>query len=57
MSDVPFHRTRMGQIFFEVTVPALVREIARLNTNLERLATRAARDDRSETPTAATASR
>lgn len=37
MSDIPFHRTRMGQIFLEVTVPALVREIARLNTNLERL--------------------
>lgn len=49
MSDVPFHRTRMGQIFIEVTMPALVREISRLNTNLERLATRIVHEDRDPT--------
>jgi hypothetical protein len=37
MSDTPFHQTRMGHTFYEATVPALVRELARLNTNLERL--------------------
>lgn len=48
-------KTVSGEIFFEVTVPALVREIARLNANLERLATHAERDDHSdETPTAST---
>lgn len=46
MSGVPFHSTRMGQVFFEVTVPSLVREIARLNANLERLAARQEREDR-----------
>jgi len=46
MSGIPFHSTRMGQIFFEVTVPSLVREIARLNANLERLAARQEREDR-----------
>jgi hypothetical protein len=38
MSDVPFHLTRMGMRFYESTVPALVRELQRLNENLERLA-------------------
>ncbi len=37
MSDIPFHATRMGQRFYEATVPELVRELARLNGNLERL--------------------
>lgn len=37
MSDVPFHLTRMGQTFYEGTMPRLVRELARLNDNLERL--------------------
>lgn len=44
MSDIPFHRTQMGQHFFEATVPSLVRELARLNTNLERLACTLDRD-------------
>jgi len=30
-----FFRTRMGQIFFEGTMPSLVRELKRLNDNLE----------------------
>lgn len=32
-----FARTRMGQRFFESTVPKLADELARLNTNLEAL--------------------
>lgn len=31
-----FFRTRMGQIFFEGTLPRLVAELARLNENLEK---------------------
>ena len=38
MSEIPFHQTRTGQIFYEGTMPRLVRELARLNENLERLA-------------------
>lgn len=38
MSD-DFFRTRMGHTFYESTMPSLVRELARLNDNLERLAT------------------
>ncbi len=42
MSEIPFHSTRMAQRFYEATMPALVRELGRLNDNLERmLATRA----------------
>jgi hypothetical protein len=36
MSD-DFFRTRMGHTFYEATMPSLVRELARLNQNLERL--------------------
>jgi len=32
-----FFRTPMGQRFYESTMPSLVRELARLNQNLERL--------------------
>ena len=32
-----FFRTRMGHTFYESTMPSLVRELARLNDNLERL--------------------
>jgi len=31
-----FFRTMMGRTFFEGTVPSLVRELARLNDNLEK---------------------
>jgi hypothetical protein len=41
MSDVPFHLTVMGRRFYEVTMPALVEAIERLNRNLERAAGRA----------------
>ena len=32
-----FYKTRMGKEFFDRTVPDLVRQIARLNEQLERL--------------------
>ena len=37
MSDVPFHATRMGQQFYERTLPELVRQITRLADAVERL--------------------
>ena len=37
MSGVPFYMTKMGRTFFEHTVPELVRQVERLNENLERL--------------------
>ena len=41
MSETPFHQTRMGHIFFERTMPELVKQLTRLNDILERLAQRA----------------
>ena len=40
MNETPFYRTRMGSIFFERTVPELVKQLTRLNDILERLAER-----------------
>ncbi len=37
MNETPFFMTRMGQRFYEHTVPELVRQIERLNELLERL--------------------
>ena len=37
MTDVPFHATRMGQRYYEHVAPELVRQLSRLNENLERL--------------------
>lgn len=37
MSDTPFHQTRMGHTFYEGTMPSLVRELRRLNDNIERI--------------------
>ena len=37
MNDVPFHATRMGQRFYERTLPELVRQIERLNELLEKV--------------------
>lgn len=53
MSDVAFHRTRMGHTFYEHTLPELVRHITRLNDLLERLVENTNRtdDDRDEQPT------
>ena len=39
-----FYLTRMGQRFYEHTVPELVRQLQRLNQNLERIADQAERD-------------
>jgi len=35
--DIPFHATRMGQQFYERTLPELVRQVARLADAVERL--------------------
>lgn len=37
MAYPEFCQTRMGQVFYEGTMPALVRELKRLNDNLEKL--------------------
>ena len=37
MDYVPLHKTRMGEKFFCKTLPDLVRQLERLNGNLERL--------------------
>lgn len=50
MSDVPFYRTQMGHRFYEATAPALVRELARLNDNLERLLALVEREPAREVP-------
>lgn len=36
MAETPFHSTATGRIFFEHTMPSLVKELGRLNTNIER---------------------
>lgn len=36
MPGPEFFQTRMGQVFYEGTMPALVRELKKLNENLER---------------------
>jgi hypothetical protein len=42
-----FYETRMGRRFYEHTVPELVRQLDRLNANLERI-TNEDRDDEDE---------
>ncbi len=37
MNETPFFLTRMGQRFYEHTMPELVRQLERLNELLERL--------------------
>ncbi|CAM4543445.1 hypothetical protein [Myxococcus xanthus] len=39
MSGPAFFQTYMGQRFYETTMPQLVRQLGRLNDNLERLVT------------------
>ena len=46
MSETPFYKTRMGQRFYERTMPELVKQLARLNDLLERLIHGRAGDDR-----------
>jgi len=50
MSETPFHQTAMGRDFYERTVPALVREISRLNDLLARLVERQAERPVAEDP-------
>jgi hypothetical protein len=38
VSDIPFYRTRMGQVFIETTVPELVNALLVVGRNLKRLA-------------------
>jgi len=40
MAETPFYKTRMGQRFFERTMPELVKQLERLNDTLQRLADR-----------------
>jgi hypothetical protein len=37
MSETPFFKTRMGQRYYERTMPELVKQLERLNELLERL--------------------
>ena len=37
MNGTPFHQTALGRAFYERDVPALVRELARLNDLLAKL--------------------
>jgi hypothetical protein len=37
MSETPFFKTRMGQRYYERTMPELVEQISRLNELLEQL--------------------
>ena len=53
MSDTSFHLTRMGQRYYEATMPALVRELTRLNDNIERLLAITERDAKVEAETPA----
>ena len=39
MSETPFFKTRMGQRFYEHTVPELVTQLARISDKLDRLIT------------------
>ncbi len=48
MSETPFFKTRMGQQFYDRTMPALVKQLERLNELLERLVDRQERTTRSE---------
>ncbi len=48
MSETPFFKTRMGQQFYDRTMPALVKQLERLNELLERLVDGQERTIRSE---------
>ena len=47
MSETPFYKTRMGLRFYDRTMPALVKQLERLNELLERLVDQ--RQDREDT--------
>ena len=50
VSETPFYKTRMGQQFYDRTVPDLVQQLQRLNETLERLATLLDRQDDENKP-------
>jgi hypothetical protein len=37
MSEVPFYQTRMGRVYYEVTLPSLVQQLSRIGDLLQRL--------------------
>ncbi len=47
MSEPQFFQTRMGKVFYEATMPNLVKQLARLNELLERLVKRMDHDEES----------
>jgi len=49
MAGVDFFQTRMGQRFYEATMPKIADQFERLNTNLEALVTELRRSNRSAT--------
>lgn len=51
MNEVPFHQTRMGQRFYERTLPELVRQIERLADAVEALCERQQREGGGGAPT------
>ncbi|MCH7779362.1 MAG: hypothetical protein IH848_00820 [Acidobacteria bacterium] len=48
MSETPFFKTRMGHQFYERMMPALVKQLERLNELLERLVDQQERTTQSE---------
>jgi hypothetical protein len=48
MSGAPFFQTRMGQRFYEHTMPELVRQLTRLNDLLETAAVQPDRPERTD---------
>ena len=50
MNGTPFHQTAMGRAFYERDVPALVRELARLNDLLTKLVEQRAESHLGEEP-------
>ncbi len=48
MSETPFYKTRMGQYFYDKTMPDLVKELKRLNELLARLVDQRGRRDEGE---------
>jgi hypothetical protein len=51
MAGVGFFQTRMGQRFYEVTMPKIADQLARLNTNLEALVAELRKSNGSTTET------
>jgi len=47
-NETPFYLTRMGREFYDRTMPDLVRQLIRLNNNLERALAAAERNTKAE---------